>query len=116
MSDSKALGKVRDPRTFRVGEARSEIWVITDDDQVRRIMAGEKIPLRERKVRRFATGERITCGMPASSANQLVKAGWIVEDKPAPPAPAPKADKGDGAPDLPPSKPDKAPAPKGGDR
>lgn len=68
---------LRDPRTFIVGAARGAIWIITDDDQLARVQKGERIPKAERKMARYASGERVT-GIPAASVPWMLSGGWIV--------------------------------------
>lgn len=74
---AKAL---RDPGTYRVGTARGAIWIITDDDQLARVLRGENIPKAERKMRRYASGELVT-GIPATSLPWMLSGGWV---EPAP--------------------------------
>lgn len=67
---------LRDPGTYRVGTARGAIWIITDDDQLARILRGENIPKAERKVKRYVSGE-IVKGIPATSVPWMLSGGWI---------------------------------------
>lgn len=76
MADSTKTAALRDPGTYRVGTARGAIWIITDDDQLARILKGERIPKAERKVKRYVSGE-IVKGIPATSVPWMLSGGWI---------------------------------------
>lgn len=97
---------LRDPRTFRVVNARPDsvrpnadgvlgpiLWVPTDDAQLARLNAGEKIPLAEVAVRAYTEGDTVT-GVPARDVADLLADGWLVPVEAA----APRATtEGDGA-------------------
>ena len=71
---------LRDSAPYRVTDVRSELFILTDDAQLARLVAGETIPLSERKIRRASSGD-IVRDLPAASVPNLLAAGWI---EPAP--------------------------------
>lgn len=84
----KASADLRDRKPYRVTAVRDGLYIVTDDDQLARMIAGERIPPHARKVRYAPTGAIVT-DLPAKSVPGLLAAGWI--------EPAPSADKEGGA-------------------
>lgn len=78
---------LRDRTPYRVTSVRSALLILTDDDQLARLVAGEYIPHEERKTRRAPSGE-IVRDLPTISVPSLLASGKIepVEDAPAPAA------------------------------
>lgn len=59
--------------------AQRALWYPTDRAAIRRIRAGERVPMKQRGLRRVAPGEILPDGVPRESLGWMLIKGWIEE-------------------------------------
>lgn len=77
-SQPKPRAALFDAGSYTVTDVRDELIWVVDETQLASILAGSKVALADRKVKRAKPGETVT-GLPAVSIKGLLADGWIVK-------------------------------------